>query len=92
MAVATTADSIEARNRLNMIPAVARRMRLRDIYPFKSNGLELGNDTPNEKRLANGQSLVYMAAKILEQLHYFLLFKNRQLVMRPISTKSIKPI
>ena len=35
MAVATTVDSIEARNRLNMIPKVTRMIRLRDIKSFQ---------------------------------------------------------
>ena len=32
MAVATTVDSIEAKNRLSMIPAVTNSIRFRDIY------------------------------------------------------------
>src|SRR5215210_3642484 len=35
MAVATTVDSIEAKNRLSMIPAVTRIIRLRDIESFQ---------------------------------------------------------
>jgi hypothetical protein len=35
MAVATTVDSIEARNKLNMIPMVTRMIRLRDIESFQ---------------------------------------------------------
>jgi hypothetical protein len=35
MAVATTVDSIEAKNMLSMIPAVTRIMRLRVIISFQ---------------------------------------------------------
>src|SRR5215208_6813243 len=35
MAVATTVDSIDARNRLSMMPAVTRIIRLRDIRSFQ---------------------------------------------------------
>ena len=44
MAVPTTVDSIEARNRLNMIPMVTRMLRLRDIESFQgktSKGLAI---------------------------------------------------
>jgi len=44
MAVPTTVDSIEARNRLNMIPMVTRMIRLRDIESFQGktgNGLAI---------------------------------------------------
>ena len=37
MAVATTVDSIDARIRLSMMPAVTTRMRLRDMLVNKSN-------------------------------------------------------
>jgi hypothetical protein len=43
MAVATTVDSIEAKNRLSMIPAVTRIIRLFDMESFQ-NTHQLGWD------------------------------------------------
>jgi hypothetical protein len=42
MAVATTVDSIDAKNRLNMMPAVTRKMRLRDIQSFQGQLIKSG--------------------------------------------------
>src|SRR5688500_16315235 len=55
MAVATTVDSIEARNRLSMIPAVTRIIRLRDINIVPHKKL---NQRFNTSRSLPGKGLV----------------------------------
>jgi hypothetical protein len=50
MAVATTVDSIEARNKLNITPMVMRMILFLDIAAFQ-NGECSRNHTPKEKRL-----------------------------------------